>query len=70
MVKAQWKSKSGKHSVILHVWEDGSYSYRGNDCGGHLGLISEIEAFIKMEKLIDDGYFQPDANITPMKRVL
>lgn len=65
---ARWESRSGKHWVdLLH---DGEHaSYRSEDCGGFLGRITEAEAIERLTAKVQSGYFQPDANKTPMQQV-
>ena len=65
---AKWESKSGKH--FAELWRDAyGYSYKGVDCGGNLGTLKEAEAIEVLEMRVLTGYFQPDANTTPMKRI-
>lgn len=78
-VIAEWRSRSGKHSVVLHynpafVLADGrtviDAHYKGQNCGGGIAATSEEDAIAQLQAKVDSGYFQPDANKTPMKRVL
>jgi len=76
---AKWVSRSSKHSVSLYfnpafhlangqVVPDAHYI--GDRCGGGITASTADEAIIKMQARVDSGYFQPDANKTPMRRVL
>ena len=65
---ARWESRGGAYVVTLHVDPLG-YTYRGVGCGGSLAARDEAEAMAEMERLLAQGYFQPDANKTPMRRV-
>lgn len=76
---ARWESRGGKHWVNLYYdpafrLVDGrtvsSADYEAPDCGGNLGSCTETEAARKLQVMVDTGYFQPDANKAPMKRVL
>lgn len=75
---ARWESRSGKHWVDLYfnpafqlangnVVIDAHYKAPG--CGGGITATSEAEAIQAMQARVDSGYFQPDANKTPMHRV-
>lgn len=75
---ARWESRSGKHWVNLyfnpafkladgHIVADAHYE--GIGCGGSIAASTESEAIAAMETRVASGYFQPDANKTPMKRV-
>lgn len=65
---ARWESKSGKHWVdLLH---DGTFAaYTAPNCGGYLGTMTPNAAISAMQQRVDTGYYQPDANKTPMKKV-
>jgi hypothetical protein len=73
---ARWESKSGKHWVDLYTDGVGAW-YKASDCGGSLGKIrmdttleaAQAELVSTFQKRVDSGYFQPDANITPMRRI-
>jgi hypothetical protein len=75
----RWESRGGKYWVELHSGyfspianpETLIYSarYSGADCGGSLSAGSDHEAMIEIERRIAAGYFQADANKTPMRRV-
>ena len=72
---AEWRSRSGKHRVALHRYEDGSgaYSYRCLEGergrgGGILYAPTDAEAVAHMiERIVPIA--QPDANKTPMIRI-
>ena len=67
-VIARWESVSEKHHVTLHRDQWG-HSYDAPGAGGSLGKgLSDEEAIAEMQSRVDKGYFQPDANKTPMKR--
>jgi hypothetical protein len=69
MILAKWESKSGKHWVILNR-EEWGVSYSAPQAGGTFANpITDEEAIAEMAKRVALGYFQPDANTTPMKRV-
>lgn len=65
---ARWESRSGKHWVDLYQHDPG-YSYTSPDAGGLLADVSTKQAILQMQHRVDSGYFQPDANVTPMRRV-
>lgn len=65
---ARWESKSGKYWAELYMDSIGP-SYKGVDCGGSMGNLTADAAVAAMQQKVDMGYFQPDANKTPMKRV-
>ena len=76
---ARWESRSGKHYAELFYnpefkLADGrtviDAHYRAPNCGGGIAAVSESDAIANMEQRVASGYFQPDANKTPMKRVL
>jgi hypothetical protein len=76
---ARWESRGGKYWVDLYYnpafkLADGSTivdaHYRGDGCGGSIQAQSEAEAIASMQKRVDAGYFQADANKTPMKRTI
>jgi hypothetical protein len=68
-VIARWESKSRKWWAELTV-DAWGYSYRGVDCGGSLGDLTGLQAIEQMQSRVDNGYFQPDANTSPMLRVI
>jgi hypothetical protein len=68
---ARWESKSGKWWADLYAFDNGGYFYRGVGCGGNMsGTATLDEAIAAMEQKCVRGYFQPDANTTPMRRVI
>jgi hypothetical protein len=69
IVVARWESRSGKHWVDLYAYPDSGHGYKAPGCGGFLGVMDEAAALAIMEQKVADGYFQPDANVTPMRRV-
>jgi hypothetical protein len=69
MVVARWESRGGKHWAELHDNGDGSFSYRGNGCGGCLGCMTQAQALAELERRVLDGYFLPDVAKTQMRRV-
>ena len=77
---ARWESRGDKYWVDLYfdpcfTFNDGSTAvdahYRGDGCGGGVdGVSTEAEAIAAMQtRYVDHGYFQADANKTPMHRV-
>jgi hypothetical protein len=76
---ARWESRGGKYWVDLffnpafHLCNGADVvdaHYRGDGCGGGVdGVKTESEAIAAMQARIDRGYFQADANKTPMHRV-
>jgi predicted Rdx family selenoprotein len=67
-IVAKWVSRSGKHHVTL-LHDDLGYVYVAPGCGGVLGrFASDDEAITEIQRRVDDGLFQPDANKTPMSR--
>lgn len=69
MLVAKWESRSGKHTAELHRTDSG-FKYAGDGCGGYLVETTEPEAIAAMERRVASGYFQPDANVTPMRRTI
>jgi len=66
----EYRSRTGKWSARLIEHADGTYSYKADGCGGYMGAMSRadaIEAFTRREAC---GYFQPDANKTPMRLIV
>jgi hypothetical protein len=75
---ARWESRGGKYWVDLYFnpafkLADGrtvvDAHYSGTGCGGGVPAQSATEAVEYMQRRIESGYFQADANKTPMKRV-
>lgn len=77
---ARWESKGGKYWVDLYYnpafeLSDGRVvidaHYQGHGCGGSVpDATSEQDAIDRMQQRVDRGYFQADANKTPMKRTV
>jgi hypothetical protein len=66
---ARWESRGGAYVVELYKQDGSGFSYRGTGCGGYLGNDwTEAEVLEAFQARVDSGYFQPDANKTPMKR--
>jgi hypothetical protein len=68
-ILARWESKSGKHWVDLIQYESGGFGYSAPGQSGTLARGEDVEAISEIQRRVDLGYFQPDANKTPMKRV-
>lgn len=67
---AEWRSKSGKYFATLTKFASGSgYQYQGDKCGGSIPGNDDAAAIAEVQKYVDRGHFQPDANKTPMKRI-
>ena len=75
---ARWESRGGKYWVNLYFNPTFRLCngqtvvdahYRGEGCGGPVNGQTELEAIAAMQIQIDRGYFQADANKTPMHRV-
>jgi hypothetical protein len=77
---ARWESRGGKYWVNLYFnpafhlcngTDIVDAHYRGDNCSGGVdGVKTESEAIAAMQsRYIDRGYFQADANKTPMHRV-
>ena len=75
---ARWESRGGKYWVDLffnpcfHLCNGTDVvdaHYRGDNCSGPVAAQTESEAITAMQARIDRGYFQADANKTPMHRV-
>jgi hypothetical protein len=75
---ARWESRGGKYWIDLffnpcfHLANGQDVvdaHYRGQGCGGGVQAQTENEAIAAMQARIDCGYFQADANKTPMHRV-
>ena len=66
---ARWESTSHKHWVNMFQ-DDYGYSYVAPGAGGGLSANTEHAAICEMETRVQFGYFQPDANKRPMKRVI
>jgi hypothetical protein len=69
MIVARWESKSGKHWVELTRSEYGVSYSAPQACGTFAKDATDAEAIADMAQRVALGYFQPDANKTPMKRV-
>jgi hypothetical protein len=70
MIIARWESKSGKYWVELTRSESGSVFYDAPQATGSLGRdLTDEQAVTDMQARVNKGYFQPDANKTPMRRV-
>lgn len=66
---AKWESRSGKDYAELY--HDGTAAfYRGNGCGGNMGIKDRETAIAELQVKVDSGYFLPDSAKTPMKRKL
>lgn len=67
-VVARWESRGRKHFVELYKDQYG-YGYRAVGAGGFLGALADDQtAVATIERRVND--FQPDANKTPMRRVV
>ena len=75
---ARWESKGGKYWVDLYFnpafrLDNGETivdaHYRGQGRNGGVDGQTEAEAIENMQTRVDRGYFQADANKTPMHRV-
>ena len=75
---ARWESRSRKHWVELSACSYGTvdtpfrgicWSYESPDAGGTVEATNDAEAIRAVQSKVDAGYFQPDANRTPMQRV-
>ena len=75
---ARWESRGGKYWVDLYFNPSIQLAngqtvvdvhYRGNGCGGGVNGQTENEAIADMQRRVDCGYFQADANKTPMQRM-
>jgi hypothetical protein len=64
---ARWESRGNKHFAELYDNGDGTYSYRANGAGGHMGEMSLEQAMLEMEKKIK--YLAPDALKLGLMRV-
>ena len=70
VIIAYWESKSGRWAVHLETFGEGGYGYQAtNHSGGVLYADTDEEAIAEVQKKVDIGLFQPDANKTPMIRV-
>ena len=67
MLLARWVSRGGRYKAELFR-ESGGYRYSGDGCGGWLVAMSDDDAITETQRRVDSGYFQPDANKTPMRR--
>lgn len=68
MTLARWESRSKKHWVEL-IQTDHGFKYSAPDCGGYLEAQTRLRAVKELQAKVDTGYFQPDANKTPLRRV-
>lgn len=69
---ARWESKGGAYFAELYKADGSGFYYKGSGCGGYLGNDITEQAAINfmVERCAPSaGYFQPDANKLPMKRV-
>jgi hypothetical protein len=75
---ARWESRGGKYWVdlfynpcfrLMNGTDVVDAHYRGHGCGGGVEARTEVEAIAAMQARVDSGYFQADANKTPMHRV-
>jgi hypothetical protein len=69
---ARWESRGGAYFAELYKAEGSGYYYKGSGCGGYLGNdVSEEQALAMLEARCAPGagFFQPDNNKTPMRRV-
>lgn len=64
MTVERYESKGGKYWVELTQDDTGWYSYQGDSSGGSLGRDRT-----SFDRMVAGGYFQPDANTTPMRKV-
>lgn len=60
----RWESKGGAHWVEIYDDGDNDYSYKSSSGGGYVG-----RDLTDLYRRIEEGYFQPDKNVTPMRRV-
>ncbi len=71
---ARWESKGGRYVAELYKADGSGFYYNSNNgSGGYLGNdVSEAQAIAMMEQrcAAGTGYFQPDANKSPLRRVL
>ena len=70
---ARWESKGGAYVAELYKAEGSGFYFRGDGCLGYLGNdITEEQAlaYIEARCLPGAGFFQPDSNKTPMRRVV
>jgi len=68
---ARWESRTGKHWVELEWNNEFGFSYVSPDACGSLVANTTDEAIAELAPRLEPyaGYFQPDSNKTPMKRV-
>jgi hypothetical protein len=52
MTIARWQSKGGKYWINLQRFDDGTYGYKGDNCGGVLGAVSKTEAILACERQV------------------
>ena len=76
---ARWESRGGKYWVDLYFNPSFQLAngqvivdahYRGDGCGGGVQAQTESDAIKALQAQVDRGYFQADANKTPMHRTL
>jgi hypothetical protein len=76
---ARWESRGGKYWIDLYYnpsfkLADGTTvidaHYHGDGCGGSVTATSEASAITAIQTRVDAGYFQADANKTPMHRCI
>lgn len=67
-IVAEWASKGGRYVATLYADGARGFHYSGDSCGGWLAAKDEASALVEMETKVKAGYFQPDANVTPMRR--
>lgn len=68
---ARWESKSGKHwaDMLATTGHPRYFTYTAPGCGGSFGEASLDASLKAMQEKVDDNFFQPDANKTPMEMV-
>ena len=64
---AIWESRGGRYFVHLFETEYG-FKYNADGAGGHLAASTRENAITEIKPRLND--FQPDANKTPMRRIL
>lgn len=58
----EWRSKSGKHYVILAKDPTNIFTYRASDgSGGSLGRMFTTDAIFEIQRRIDLANFQPSS---------
>lgn len=48
---ARWRSRGGKYWLDLYLDQYG-YTYRADDCGGSMGLVTEAAAFERIAQIL------------------